>query len=129
MRATSSISLEPRRQTHPPIREGSNGIASSTDITGAAYVGCHAPILGKAIAALSGGGACPPCGAPALATDDRRRRGRAHKVLEFRQGSPTHRGHYRLVDIASDRARSWRAGGWHSVDRDWRGWTPREEVF
>ena len=35
------------RQAHLPIREGGLGLTSSSSIKGAAYIGCHAPGLGR----------------------------------------------------------------------------------
>lgn len=44
------------RQARLPIREGGYGLASCADIAGAAYVGCHALVFDKVIAASSDGG-------------------------------------------------------------------------
>ena len=47
------------RQAHLPIREGGLGLTSSSSIKGAAYIGCHALVLGRVVAA-SAGGNLPP---------------------------------------------------------------------
>ena len=47
------------RQAHLPIREGGLGLTSSSSIKGAAYIGCHALILGRVVAA-SARGNLPP---------------------------------------------------------------------
>ena len=39
------------RQAHLPIREGGLGLTSSSSINGAAYIGCHALVLGLVVAA------------------------------------------------------------------------------
>ena len=39
------------RQAHLPIREGGLGLTSSSSIKGAAYIGCHALVLGRVVAA------------------------------------------------------------------------------
>ena len=39
------------RQAHPPIREGGLGLTSSSSIEGAAYIGCHALVLGRVVVA------------------------------------------------------------------------------
>ena len=39
------------RQAHLPIREGDLGLTSSISIKGAAYIGCHALVLGRVVAA------------------------------------------------------------------------------
>ena len=39
------------RQAHLPIREGGLGLTSSISIKGAAYIGCHALVLGRVVAA------------------------------------------------------------------------------
>ena len=39
------------RQAHLPIREGGLGLTSSISIKGAAYIGCHALVLGHVVAA------------------------------------------------------------------------------
>ena len=43
------------RQAHLPIREGGRGLTSSSSIKGAAYIGCHALVLGRVIAASARG--------------------------------------------------------------------------
>ena len=43
------------RQTHLPIREGGLGLTSSSSIKGAAYIGCHALVLGRVVAASARG--------------------------------------------------------------------------
>ena len=43
------------RQAHLPIREGGLGLTSSSSIKGAAYIGCHALVLGRVVAASAGG--------------------------------------------------------------------------
>ena len=43
------------RQAHLPIREGGLGLTSSSSIKGAAYVGCHALVLGHAVASSARG--------------------------------------------------------------------------
>ena len=43
------------RQAHLPIREGGLGLTSSSSIKGAAYIGCHALILGRVVAASARG--------------------------------------------------------------------------
>ena len=43
------------RQAHLPIREGGLGLTSSSSIKGAAYIGCHALILGRFVAASARG--------------------------------------------------------------------------
>ena len=43
------------RQTHLPIREGRLGLTSSISIKGAAYIGCHALVLGRFVAASARG--------------------------------------------------------------------------
>ena len=43
------------RQAHLPIREGGVGLTSSNSIKGAAYIGCHAPVLGRVVAASARG--------------------------------------------------------------------------
>ena len=43
------------RQAHLPIREGSLGLTSSISIKGAAYIGCHALVLGRVVAASARG--------------------------------------------------------------------------
>ena len=42
---------EALRQAHLPIREGGLGLTSSSSIKGTAYIGCHALVLGRVIAA------------------------------------------------------------------------------
>ena len=43
------------RQPHLPIREGGLGLTSSSAIKGAAYIGCHALILGRVVTASASG--------------------------------------------------------------------------
>ena len=43
------------RQAHLPIREGSLGLTSRSSIKGAAYIGCHALVLGRVVAASARG--------------------------------------------------------------------------
>ena len=43
------------RQAHLPIREGGFGLTSSSSIKGAAYIGCHALVLGRVVAASARG--------------------------------------------------------------------------
>ena len=43
------------RQAHLPIREGGLGLTSSRSIKGAAYIGCHALVLGRVVAASARG--------------------------------------------------------------------------
>ena len=43
------------RQAHLPIREGGLGLTSSSSIKGAAYIGCHALVLGRVVAAYARG--------------------------------------------------------------------------
>ena len=43
------------RQAHLPIREGGRGLTSSSSIKGAAYIGCHALVLGRVVAASARG--------------------------------------------------------------------------
>ena len=43
------------RQAHLPIREGALGLTSSISIKGAAYIGCHALVLGRVVAASARG--------------------------------------------------------------------------
>ena len=43
------------RQAHLPIREGGLGLTSSISIEGAAYIGCHALVLGRVVAASARG--------------------------------------------------------------------------
>ena len=43
------------RQAHLPIREDGLGLTSSSSIKGAAYVGCHALVLGRVVAASARG--------------------------------------------------------------------------
>ena len=43
------------RQAHLPIREGGLGLTSSDAIKGAAYIGCHALVLGHVVAACARG--------------------------------------------------------------------------
>ena len=42
-------------QAHLPIREGGLGLIGSSSIKGAAYIGCHALVLGRVVAAYAGG--------------------------------------------------------------------------
>ena len=46
---------EALRQAHLPIREGGLGLTSSSSIKGAAYIGCHALVLGRVVAASARG--------------------------------------------------------------------------
>ena len=46
---------DPLRQAHLPIREGGLGLTSSSSIKGAAYIGCHALVLGRVVAASTRG--------------------------------------------------------------------------
>ena len=50
---------EALRQAHLPIREGGLGLTSSSSIKGAAYIGCHALVLGRVVIA-SARGNLPP---------------------------------------------------------------------
>ena len=43
------------RQAHLPIREGGLVLTSSSSIKGAAYIGCHALVLGLVVAASARG--------------------------------------------------------------------------
>ena len=43
------------RQAHLPIREGGLGLTSRSSIKGAAYIGCHALVLGRVVAASARG--------------------------------------------------------------------------
>ena len=43
------------RQAHLPIREGGLGLTSSSSIKGATYIGCHALVLGRVVAASARG--------------------------------------------------------------------------
>ena len=43
------------RQAHLPIRAGGLGLTSSSSIKGATYIGCHALVLGRVVAASSRG--------------------------------------------------------------------------
>ena len=43
------------RQAHLPIREGGLGLTSSSSIKGAVYIGCHALVLGRVVAAFARG--------------------------------------------------------------------------
>ena len=47
------------RQAHLPIREGGLGLTSSISIKGAAYIGCHALVLGRVVAAAAARGNLP----------------------------------------------------------------------
>ena len=46
---------EALRQAHLPIREGGLGLTSSSSIKGAAYIDCHALVLGRVVAASDRG--------------------------------------------------------------------------
>ena len=46
---------ETLRQAQLPIRKGGLGLTSSTSIKGAAYIGCHALVLGRVLAASARG--------------------------------------------------------------------------
>ena len=46
---------ETLRQAHLSIREGGLGLTSSSSIKGAAYIGCHALVLGRVVAASARG--------------------------------------------------------------------------
>ena len=46
---------ETLRQAHLPIREGGLGLTNSSSIKGAAYIGCHALVLGCVVAASARG--------------------------------------------------------------------------
>ena len=46
---------EALRQAHLPIREGGIGLTSSSSIKGTAYIGCHALVLGRVVAASARG--------------------------------------------------------------------------
>ena len=46
---------EDLRQAHLPIREDGVGLTSSISIKGAAYIGCHATVLGRIVAASARG--------------------------------------------------------------------------
>ena len=46
---------EALRQAHLPIREGGLGLTSNSSIKGAAYIGCHALVLGRIVAASTRG--------------------------------------------------------------------------
>ena len=46
---------EALRQAHLPIREGGVGLTSSSSIKGAAYIGSHALVLGRVVAASASG--------------------------------------------------------------------------
>ena len=43
------------RQAHLPIQEGGLGLTSSSSIKGAAFIGCHALVLGRVVAASARG--------------------------------------------------------------------------
>ena len=45
---------EALRQAYLPIRKGGLGLTSSSSIKGAAYIGCHALVLGRVITARPG---------------------------------------------------------------------------
>ena len=51
----SYLGHEALRQAHLPIREGGLGFTSSSSIKGAAYIGCHALVLGRVVAASARG--------------------------------------------------------------------------
>ena len=42
-------------QAHLPIQEGGLGLTSSSSIKGAAYIGCHALVLGRVVASPTRG--------------------------------------------------------------------------
>ena len=42
---------EALRQAHLPIREGGLGLTSSSSVNGTAYIGCHALVMGRVVAA------------------------------------------------------------------------------
>ena len=46
---------EALRQAHLPIREDGLGLTSSGSMKGAAYIGCHALVLGRVVAAFARG--------------------------------------------------------------------------
>ena len=46
---------EALQQAHLPIREGDLGLTSSSFIKGTAYIGCHALVLGRVVAASTRG--------------------------------------------------------------------------
>ena len=46
---------EALRRAHLPIREGGLGLTSSSSINGAVYIGCHALVLGRFVAASARG--------------------------------------------------------------------------
>ena len=46
---------EALRQAHPPIREDGLGLTSSSPIKAAAYIGCHALVLGRVVPASAWG--------------------------------------------------------------------------
>ena len=48
---TTYLGHDALRQAHLPIREGGLGLTSSISIKGAAYIGCHALVLGRVVAA------------------------------------------------------------------------------
>ena len=43
------------RQAHLPFREGGLGLTSSSFVKGAAYIGCHALVLGRVVDAFARG--------------------------------------------------------------------------
>ena len=43
------------RQAHLPIQEGGLGLTSSSSIKSAVYIGCHALVLGRVVAAYARG--------------------------------------------------------------------------
>ena len=49
------LEREALRQAHLPIREGGLGLTSSNSIKGAAYIVCHAFVLGRVVAASAWG--------------------------------------------------------------------------
>ena len=51
----TNLGREALRQAHLPIREGGLGLTSSNSIKGAAYIGCHALVLGRVVAASARG--------------------------------------------------------------------------
>ena len=59
---------EALRKAHLPIREGGNGLTSRSSIKGAAYIGCHALVLGRVVAASARGNLPPLLGTAASAT-------------------------------------------------------------
>ena len=49
------LGQEALRQAHLPIRKGVLGLTSSSSIKGAAYIGCHAFVLGRVVVASTRG--------------------------------------------------------------------------